>query len=55
MQHEQSKIYATTILGVIKDGKVALGGDGQVTFGNTVMKHKGNKVRTLYRLSLIHI
>ena len=41
--------HATTILGVIKDGKVALGGDGQVTFGNTVMKHQGNKVRTLYR------
>ncbi|MCB0258885.1 MAG: ATP-dependent protease subunit HslV [Calditrichaeota bacterium] len=41
--------HATTILGVIKDGRVALGGDGQVTFGNTVIKHQGNKVRKLYR------
>lgn len=49
MHDEQPKFYATTILGLIKDGQVALGGDGQVTFGNTVMKHKGNKVRTLYR------
>jgi len=40
--------HATTILGLIKDGEVALGGDGQVTFGNTVMKHKGIKVRTLH-------
>ena len=43
------KFHATTILCVLKDGEVALGGDGQVTFGNTVMKHKGNKVRTLYK------
>lgn len=42
-------IHATTILGVIKDGDVALGGDGQVTFGNTVMKHQGNKIRRLYK------
>ncbi len=42
-------IHATTVLGVIKDGKVALGGDGQVTFGNTVMKHKGKKIRRLYK------
>ncbi|MCB0295139.1 MAG: ATP-dependent protease subunit HslV [Calditrichaeota bacterium] len=37
------------MLGVIKGGRVALGGDGQVTFGNTVIKHQGNKVRKLYR------
>lgn len=43
------KFHATTILGVIKDGQVALGGDGQVTFGNMVMKQQGNKVRRLYR------
>ena len=46
---QENTFHATTILGMIKDGKVALGGDGQVTFGNTVMKHQGNKVRTLYR------
>ncbi len=38
---------ATTILAVKKDGKVALGGDGQVTFGETVMKSSAQKVRKL--------
>lgn len=38
----------TTIVSVRKDGKVALGGDGQVTLGNTVMKGNARKVRTLY-------
>jgi len=40
-------IHATTILGVRRDGKVALGGDGQVTVGETVMKANAQKVRTL--------
>ena len=39
--------HGTTILTVRKDGKVALGGDGQVTMGDTVVKDKANKVRTL--------
>ncbi len=37
----------TTILCVRKDGEVVIAGDGQVTFGNTVMKSNGRKVRTL--------
>lgn len=38
----------TTILAVKKDGRLALGGDGQVTFGNqTIMKQKAQKVRCL--------
>lgn len=41
-------IHATTILGVMLNGKVALGGDGQVTFGDTVMKHGAVKVRSIY-------
>ena len=40
-------IRATTILAVRKDGKVALGGDGQVTVGETVMKANAQKVRVL--------
>lgn len=40
-------IRATTILCVRKDGEVAIGGDGQVTVGETVMKSRANKVRTL--------
>jgi ATP-dependent HslUV protease, peptidase subunit HslV len=40
-------IRATTILAVRRDGKVALGGDGQVTVGETVMKANAQKVRVL--------
>jgi len=40
-------IRATTILAVRRDGKVALGGDGQVTVGDTVMKANAQKVRLL--------
>src|SRR5258707_11272816 len=41
------QIHATTILCVRRDGHVALGGDGQVTIGDTVMKANANKVRAL--------
>jgi ATP-dependent HslUV protease subunit HslV len=41
-------VHATTILGVRRDGAVALGGDGQVTFGDTVMKRRANKVRVMH-------
>lgn len=42
------KIYATTILGIRHNGQVALAGDGQVTLGQTVMKHSAKKIRRLY-------
>lgn len=38
----------TTILSVRRNGKVVVGGDGQVTLGNTVMKGNARKVRRLY-------
>jgi len=41
------KVRSTTILGVRLRGKVAMGGDGQVTFGQTVVKHKARKIRSL--------
>src|SRR5687768_8345149 len=41
------RVRATTILGVRRDGKVALGGDGQVSVGETIMKSNAMKVRTL--------
>ena len=41
------RIRATTILAVRRNGAVALGGDGQVTVGETVMKSKANKVRVI--------
>jgi len=39
--------HSTTILCVRKGGKVALGGDGQVSFQNTVIKKTANKIRTM--------
>jgi ATP-dependent HslUV protease subunit HslV len=41
------QLHATTILGVRRDGHVALGGDGQVTLGATVMKQNAIKIRKL--------
>ncbi len=38
---------ATTVLAVRRDGRVAMGGDGQVTMGDTVVKARATKVRTL--------
>ncbi|PLK43746.1 ATP-dependent protease subunit HslV [Emticicia sp. TH156] len=42
------KIHSTTVLGVIHNGKVALGADGQATMGNTIAKSNVRKVRKLY-------
>jgi ATP-dependent HslUV protease subunit HslV len=42
-----TQFHGTTILAVRKNGRLALGGDGQVTIGETVMKSKSVKVRTL--------
>ncbi|MBN2227511.1 MAG: ATP-dependent protease subunit HslV [candidate division Zixibacteria bacterium] len=42
------KCHATTILGLKYKGQVALGGDGQVTFGDTVMKSHAVKIRKMY-------
>jgi len=38
----------TTILSVRRNGRVVVGGDGQVSMGNTIMKDNARKVRTLY-------
>ena len=42
-------VRGTTIIAVRHGGKVAIGGDGQVTFGQTVLKQRANKIRKLYR------
>lgn len=42
------EMHGTTVLGVVRDGMCALAADGQVTLGNTVIKHGAEKVRTLY-------
>jgi ATP-dependent HslUV protease subunit HslV len=47
MPNSHPRVRSTTILGVRRDGKVALGGDGQVSMGETVMKSNAQKVRPL--------
>jgi ATP-dependent HslUV protease subunit HslV len=47
------KIRSTTVLGVVKDGKAALGSDGQVTLGQTVMKGNAKKLRVLHNGQVI--
>ena len=42
------QFHGTTILAVRKGGKVAIGGDGQVSMGNTLVKGNARKVRRLY-------
>jgi len=46
---KQSRIYGTTILGVRHRGKTVLAGDGQVTWGETLLKSNAKKVRTMYK------
>ncbi len=41
-------IHSTTVVGLTRNGVSAIGSDGQVTIGNTVMKHNAKKVRRLY-------
>lgn len=50
---EKLELRSTTILGVKKGNRVALGGDGQVTLGETVMKEKARKVRKLYNDTIL--
>ena len=47
IQASRPVIRATTILSVSRNGQVALGGDGQVTMGDSIVKNTAQKVRTL--------
>jgi ATP-dependent HslUV protease subunit HslV len=46
-------MHATTIVGVKKDGHVAVAGDGQVTLDKTVMKNTARKIRRLYQNKIL--
>jgi ATP-dependent HslUV protease subunit HslV len=46
-------IHATTILAVRHNDRTVLAGDGQVTFGNTVLKQGARKIRRLYNESIL--
>lgn len=49
----QPAMHGTTILAVRRDGRVALGGDGQITVGDTVVKSQAQKVRALREGSVL--
>ena len=51
--NQRPLIRSTTVIGVIRDGKAALGSDGQMTLGNTVIKHSTRKIRRLYHGRLV--
>lgn len=43
----KNELRSTTIIGIVHNGQAALGGDGQVSLGNTVMKHNAMKIRKI--------
>ena len=51
--NNKDKFLGTTIVGVRRGKEVVVGGDGQVTLGNTVMKNNAKKVRRLYKDNVI--
>jgi ATP-dependent HslUV protease subunit HslV len=53
MSQSMHAYRGTTIVGFRKGNQVVIGGDGQVTLGNTVMKSNARKVRRLYRNEVI--
>lgn len=48
VRQNKGPIRSTTVLAVCHNGEVAIAGDGQVTLGETVMKHGAKKVRRIY-------
>ena len=46
---EKKRIRSTTILAVRRNGQIAIGGDGQVTLGDTAIKHSAIKIRKIYQ------
>ncbi|MEI6758241.1 MAG: ATP-dependent protease subunit HslV [Chlorobium sp.] len=51
--NQRPQIRSTTVLGVLRDGKAALGSDGQMTLGNTILKQSTRKIRRLYQGRLV--
>ncbi len=48
-QSDNLKLRGTTVLAVRKDGRAVMAGDGQVSLGDIIMKHKAIKVRHMYK------
>jgi len=53
MRHDDQSFHATTVLAVRKGSQTAMGGDGQVTHGTTVLKGNAHKVRRLKNGQLV--
>ena len=49
----QTRMRHTTILCVRRDGRLAMGGDGQVTMGENIVKHKARKIRRLFNEKVV--
>lgn len=47
------KIKSTTILGIRHNGAIAMAGDGQITFGDTILKTGARKIRKMYENSIL--
>ncbi len=50
---EKKELRSTTVIGLIRGGKAVIGSDGQVTMGNTVLKHTAKKVRKIFNDSVL--
>jgi len=50
---DNKKTHSTTVLAVIRDGRAVMAGDGQVSVGQTIMKHKAVKVRFMYKDTIL--
>jgi ATP-dependent HslUV protease subunit HslV len=48
-----TRIRSTTVLGLTHNGKTVMGADGQVTVGQTVMKHRARKIRRLHNNTVL--
>jgi len=52
-KNDMEQFRGTTILAIRTGGKVCIGGDGQVSYNNTVLKHKAKKLRRLYQNKIV--
>ena len=53
MIENELRFYSTTIIGVRHKGQVAMGGDGQVTLGQAIVKQKSKKIRKIHNNSIL--
>ncbi len=51
--NNEGKIRSTTVIGLLHNGEAAMGSDGQVSFGNTIMKHNARKVRKIFNNTIM--